>query len=647
MRKLRESDRGQGMVEFVLLLFVIMALCTGMLASMRLLTFQFWAQQEARYIAFEQTSAPHSFYTDPENEPISDLENGEPLGRPKIVSDRDADKKVEDDGASSGILASLADSVLERSVTLTERPIGEVPPDGADAPVMLAKNDSIWTRKTKDWFGKARSFEESVSLVRSAVASQIETAGDGAVRSAIPDTPLEEEEVVPTSAERIELAVERILERADFGEKFCSAIGSITKQYGHPEIGRALAGEEGCADRMSRKFAEHLVRNVDIMELYKDYDYRLQQGLFAGEGADGALEAVMRDEVGNQFYSFFDTLTKTARIAALPFLIGESVSFGADLTDSSITNMVTRLRYVGSSIAVTAITGVAVVLGAQTFGNPTPQEIIDRENDFNDILHTDADTAVPGGIAFFLGPQALPLPPTWGAVGMAMQEGVMQNVLAEDDDLVDPLIQNSNKMVEVSYKARGGLFNLATQKVRGVEDAVLTSRFYLITQEWHIPRRISASGDYRQKGTQTDLIDEDTEEAVLRRRVSGLWFFPSDIVSMLRPISFIPGLDVLAPVFDAIEPVGEILGTLKSFLLVDNPIFNLINTLNEIPVLNLLIPDIPAWPAVRPDAYPGSEELTGNDPDEKDKLMGSDREFKDYVDEQREFNPPPKPEFND
>ena len=223
----------------------------------------------------------------------------------------------------------------------------------------------------------------------------------------------------------------------------------------------------------------------------------------------------------------------------------------------------------------------------------------------------------------------------------------MQNVLFEDDDLVDPLIENSNKLIEVSYRAQGGLFNLATQKVRGVEEAVLTSRFYLVTQEWHIPRRISANGDYREKGTQTDLIDEDTEEGVLRRRVSGLWFFPADIVSMLEPISFIPGLSALQPIFDAIEPVGEILGTLKSFLLVDNPIFNLINTLNEIPVLNLIVPDIPAWPAVRPDAYPGSIEMTGNDPDEPDKLMGSERNFKDYVDEQREFNPPPDPTFND
>lgn len=632
----RGDARGQGMVEFVLLLFVIMALCTGMLASMRLLTFQFWAQQEARYLAFEQTSAPHSFYADPENEPVSDLENGEPLGRPQIVSDRNADKTVEDDGASSGILASLSESIFNRS-----------PSETSEAPILLAKNDSIWTRKSKDWFGAARSLDESLSIVKTAVASQIDSPSADELRAVAPDSPPEEEESAPSSAERLELAVERILEHGEFGERFCEAIGSISRQYGHAEFGRRLAGDEGCAGRMSKKFAQHLVHNVDIMELYKDYDYRLQQGLFSGEDAGQALQGVIRDEVGNQFYSFFDTISKNARIAALPFLIAESAQRGAELADSSISQMVSQLRFVGSSVAVTGITGAALVLGAQTVGDPSPQEIIDRENDFNDLLHADADTAIPGGVAFFLGPQALPLPPTWGAVGMAMQEGVMQNVLFEDDDLVDPLIENSNKLIEVSYRAQGGLFNLATQKVRGVEEAVLTSRFYLVTQEWHIPRRISANGDYREKGTQTDLIDEDTEEGVLRRRVSGLWFFPADIVSMLEPISFIPGLSALQPVFDAIEPVGELLGTLKSFLLVDNPIFNLINTLNEIPVLNLIVPDIPAWPAVRPDAYPGSVEMTGNDPDEPDKLMGSERNFKDYVDEQREFNPPPDPTFND
>lgn len=632
-KALLSDARGQGMVEFVLLLFVIMALCTGMLASMRLLTFQFWAQQEARYIAFEQTSAPHSFYTDPENEPIGDLDNGEPLGRPKIVSDRNADKTVEDDGASSGILASLREGLFERSQP--------------EAPVLLARNDSIWSRRSKDWFTGGSSLDESFSIVKTAVASQIDVPTVEGIQSITPDAPPEEEDAAPSSAERLEFAVERILQHAEFGERFCEAIGAITRQYGQSEFGRRLAGGEGCADRMSKKFAQHLVSNVEIMELYKDYDYRLQQGLFSGEDAGDALQAVIRDEVGNQFYSFFDTISRASRTAALPFLIAQSVEFGADLADSSVSQMISQLRYVGSSIAVSGIIGAAAVLGASTFADFSPQEVIDRENDFNDLLHVDADTAVPGGIAFFLGPQALPLPPTWGAVGMSMQEGVMQNVLFEDDDLIDPLIENSNKMVEVSYRAQGGLFNLATQKVRGVEDAVLTSRFYLITQEWHIPRRVSANGDYREKGTQTDLIDEETEEGILRRRVSGLWFFPSDISSMLEPLSFIPGLGFLQPVFDAIEPVGEILGTLKSFLLVDNPIFNLINTLNEIPVLNLIVPDIPAWPAVRPDAYPGSEEMTSNDPDEPDKLMGSDRNFKDYVDEQREFNPPPDPTFND
>ena len=71
MKQIQRSS-GQAMVELVLMLFLIMGLCIGMLFSIRLLTFQFWAQQEARYIAFEQVW-PSAAVGNPAQDPIEDL----------------------------------------------------------------------------------------------------------------------------------------------------------------------------------------------------------------------------------------------------------------------------------------------------------------------------------------------------------------------------------------------------------------------------------------------------------------------------------------------------------------------------------------------------------------------------------------------
>ena len=48
----------------------------------------------------------------------------------------------------------------------------------------------------------------------------------------------------------------------------------------------------------------------------------------------------------------------------------------------------------------------------------------------------------------------------------------------------------------------------------------------------------------------------------------------------------------------------------------------------------------PRWPAVRPDAYPESVEMSN------DLSTGSPRTFNDFVEEQRDNNPPPKPEYD-
>jgi hypothetical protein len=119
-----------------------------------------------------------------------------------------------------------------------------------------------------------------------------------------------------------------------------------------------------------------------------------------------------------------------------------------------------------------------------------------------------------------------------------------------------------------------------------------------------------------------------------------MWLFPTPPDAFFDPLLSFVGLDELSSLVSAFRPVGDFISQIKS-LLTNNPLLELSNTLSNLPVIGSIFPRFPVWPVVRPDAYPSSEEMSG------DRKMGGVRNFNDYVDEQRDNNPPPRPKFND
>jgi hypothetical protein len=175
------------------------------------------------------------------------------------------------------------------------------------------------------------------------------------------------------------------------------------------------------------------------------------------------------------------------------------------------------------------------------------------------------------------------------------------------------------------------------------ENIRLRSRFFLITQPWHIDRRVDGTGDYRELGGQLDTVNDSTDEGVLRRRVAGFWLVPTPANGLVEPFLDVAGLEGVSSLLSTVDVLSGALAVIKE-LLVENPLNKIFNAIKEIPGFNSLEPPLPEWPAVRPQAYPGSNEIEG------DKLMagsGDGRTFQDYIDEQREFNPEPDPTFGD
>lgn len=624
---------GQAMVEFVILLTIIMTLCAGMLYSSRLLTFEFWAQQEARYIAFEQTWVPSMWRTNEAgaviDDPIGELDNGAFLHRPELVGELEADKDINnDDGVTeliSGAYASL------RRVFSPEESTDGV----KEAPVMVASTGSIWDRRTSTWF-ESEPFE----LLQTAHATQSPLVRRRVGGTSFPDNPRQAPRPRFFYGESpLEGHFVRLMKTVGFGERFCGAANNyLAKQPmvldGHP----FAAGD--CAERFDRDFGIHIARNLDYKEFFRDYEYQLDWGL----GAQEALEVTAERAIANQFYSFFDDAVSVMFSVSVPYIVGGRLSTSAELADESITRMLADLRYIGSSAAIGAIIAAFSSINWSDPGNQSSDIAKELEDTLTDILHVDAANLLPViGNGFLLSPEYLPVPPTFGPFAGGLFSGPMRAVLSKEaDSLETTLIDQSNKMAEVSYHADRGLFPAARRRW-DTSGKVLTSRFYLVTQEWHIPRREGRTGDWRDKGTQDDDLDLETEEAILRRRVFGLWLIPTPLSAFLEPIlGAVSGTetgDVMEAMFGALEVLDGFVSLIKDFI-ADNPFLDLIEGLSEIPGIGSFIPTLPEWPAVRPEAYPGSVEMQG------DRMSGSVRSFPDYIEEQHNNNPEPDPEFN-
>ncbi|MCB0358929.1 MAG: pilus assembly protein, partial [Bdellovibrionales bacterium] len=629
-----KRSAGQAMVEFVLILFLVMILCSGMLFAHRLLLFQFWAQQEARYIAFEQTWVPHWASVDPYSTPISDLSDGAFYHRPSSVEriQGDAEKDVSDDGDVTDLTGFWAKADEPSSPTKT----------------MLAslRGEDMWYRRT----GSLSDLD--LSLVATAFAS---SPIDDMFHSS-DSISLDPRENVdqPRDVRDQELGEKftYLLERGGFGEKLCNAMEGFLARRGVSR-GSSYFSDEECPAYFEREFGEQLGDNLDFPAIFRDFGYELDWGLEPHE----ALQVTVERAVAEQFYamSAFDTAVKAAFLGAIPYITAGRLDVTPLPFAGKTLQMIGDARYLGSSVAVGLVN---TQLSALVLGLPTSNADAEKalEDAANLILHHDAADFF-GGYApgvdngFFLNPLYLPVPPYFGQVAGSLQSGLMKNVLAREggslfsaEDLIEPWVDNSNKLAEVDYFAGNGLFPAATKRWSG--NRTLTSRFYLVTQPWHIRRRESPFGPFREKGDQYDDWDDVTEEAMLRRRVEGLWLFPSNIVALAEPITdLLPG--ELGGVMDGFEAIGSIIGDIKSFVLVDNPLFDILDFLSNIPGFGAFVPTIPKWPAVRPDAYPQSAEMTSNSSTAlgSDQLMDEQRNFEDYIDEQLDNDPIAAPEF--
>ena len=632
--------KGQAMTEFVILLIVIMTLCAGMLYTSRLLTFQYWAQQEARLIAFEQTWHAHSAYADPYHDPINNLDNGSTYRRPKAVEriQDDATKEVTDDGDIADLTGFWAKLNLFDFKSADDKAV-------STPQTMLAKRaQTIWSRKTDEWF------DGEFSLVSTAFASQGvfgpgARGGDSVLDD---DLPPKIKQVIERN-EKLERGMQRILEMRGFGDKLCGMMDSLLDRRGYPQAARQFSASD-CGKRYNRDFGMHLAHNVDFRNLFQEYSYELGDGF----GEREALEIVLEAEVAGQYYSFFDTTVKAAMLGAIPYIVAQRLDYDFIEDGDYVVGLITDARYMGSSVAVASIVGDLGALSVMPpFDNADDEK--DFEDALNEVLHHDAADFFGGFVpgvdnGFFLNPTYLPVPPYFGQIAGSLQSGLMINVLSNEDggflsvgeDLTDTLVNESNKEAIVEYPAQKGLFPAAIKRWGG--NKTLRAKFYLVTQPWHITRREGPFGDFRDKGGQFDEYDEETEEAVLRRRVGGLWLLPSDITAMLQPITdLLPG--ELGGVVSAFEGVGGFLEEIITFVK-NNPLNDILNFLHDLPGIGAIVPTFPEWPSVRPGAYPGSEELTGNDGEGSDQLMGENRSFNDYVKEQEDNDPDPDPEFN-
>ena len=235
------------------------------------------------------------------------------------------------------------------------------------------------------------------------------------------------------------------------------------------------------------------------------------------------------------------------------------------------------------------------------------------------------------GDPFSLPLRSFPLPPDFTPLFGGLYEGLMGNVLAKERKLRGPLIEQANKSVQVDYYADNGLFGAARRRFN-TEGRVLSSRFYLVTQPWHISRQDNL-GRFRELGTQNDRMSGQTEEAMLRKRTFGLWLFPCGLTDLLAPLTNLIDIDLGS----AGETFDASLCFVKSLTADNNPL----QVLDYLSFLEGVGIDLtfPEWPAVRPAAYPGSIEMTG------DRLTGTERNFVDYLEEQKAFiDREPKPE---
>ena len=585
---------GQAMVEFTIILFLIMILCSGMLYSHRLLNFDFWAMQEARFMAFSKTWVQIEGGCDDDYNAI--LSDDDKMKRPKTI------RKVEPTRAE-----------------MPDEEVGQLLAMNKELPV-----NSVWQQKTSDMIDY---YKEKASFVSTALATSF---GDVDILDDLSNNDASNY-VYESDYER---GIVELLKDTQFGKQFCGTMKRVLLKYGvSPELTEFSSEKsDSCASNYDSAFGVYLARNVNLRSLYDSYSWRLKE-----ENVGIALENVIKQEVINQFYSFFDDEVKDSFTSSLDYLSIDRHMIFNQLTGAYFNSLIAEARYFGAANALSKIQDYIDRLRDGAYRNRNPEFVLSRDRFFSDILHIDvASHHYAGGNWFELHEDFHPFPEDLGFAFDDLFDGVMENVLYnEDDSEKELLLEESNISVEVQYPAEHGLFSAATRRF-DVEGKNPKARFYLVTQPWHIPRLFydGAGSDYFSKGSSSDLMGARTDEGLLRKRTYGLWLMPRRPDKMILPLAEVAAGTVSYDLGQVISELGDVIdfiGVADTPDAVSKPFEILVSATQEIS--NLIGFDFspPVWPAVRPDAYPGSTEIVN------DNLAGpgTNRTFSDYVNEQR------------
>jgi len=338
----------------------------------------------------------------------------------------------------------------------------------------------------------------------------------------------------------------------------------------------------------SAKLSVRQRRNSDDRERFRNY--------FWNEIFAGASQASKVIEDGNQAATRLST-SEEASLRSIDAYMGTQNAL--DIFDSYLSNLA---------------------------GNQTPgaAEAALRDSDFQrDLFNQDVNTSIARITDnFTLSKIFAPKKSYIGAF-----EGLMKNVLSKDSSNIDSEIDNS--VLHSSVRMDGMSSVLQSLPLRGVSSTSLTSNLYIITDPWDVDRQ--DGGSWKDLGSETSSYKDNDEEGLLKRRTLGLWLIPSNPGALLEPMTDLFPRELQSVANDLNGPISSFVGWVKG-LLADNPLNKILDAVHRLPVIGSIFDfHLPEWPAVRPQAYPGSREMSG------DMLSGSGRDFPAYVNEQRQF----------
>ena len=602
------------MVEFVFILMLLMILGVGMLYFFRLFLYDYWAAQEARYLAFEQTWPARGSYGDSESESVGEVSAwGVSQGRPRVVSDAPASRE----SAAAGSLSEMLPLTFARAEKVASTPADDA--RGVSGDVMYA---SVAGRLA--FVGAAYASEKGEDSWRSGPGGVVQVRPEGKDRLSSAELRRPE----------IGRGLRGVLKAGGFGVAYCEALGAVAARY-HFGAARNPFGEDGCAARAEKEFGGYLGEVLNVHAVFSAFSGGLEDGRPPGAAFGDALGSA----VAEGFYSYFDQVAQSSAGDAATQAFLARLSDEARLGDASMARLISDMRYAGAAVAVQAIEAAFQSIMASSTSNRDPLKELADERAIQGFLLADAGVAMGSAeSAYTLNAKYLPVPLTFAAAGGGLFDGLMRNVLSADGDQIAPFIDQSSHAIVVSYDASAEVAPAAKRRF-ATSGRTMSARYFLMTEPWHVSRRVNTTGAYRRLGSETDSVDDDSDEGVLRRRVLGLWLFPSAPGEFFAPLNDVSGIGAVSGVFESFQSAESVLGEVKQ-LAVDNPLLDFADALSQVPVLGNLVPVLPKWPAVRPAAYPGSKEL------ENDRLMGTERTFQDYVNEQRDFNPPPAPAYN-